>query len=655
MMMDFLTGAFIVVCDQVGLGRLSQEALFIRWHFLFSSLLSLHRRSLLMVCSLLSQCQGVSHAQYCVCLVSTAGSLNNRHSLTYNVCKAKLTYRYLEPSAIKKKSNIETEEAAVKPTPKARKASSSKSSASKSSGAKSSGKAKEEDSNGRVIVATKGEVPVDYACTTKVGKASVYSEGGVHWDAMLNQTNLKNNNNKFYIMQLLQESGTRGAQYSVWFRWGRVGKTGQNSLQPCGGDLEQAKDLFRKKFADKTNNSWEDRDSFVKVTGKYDLLKIDYEAKDEVDGGEEVDGVSGEGSSEDLKPVESKLDPKVQSLVQLICNVKAMEDIVVEMKYDAEKAPLGKLTTNQIRLGYAALKKIEDCINKSDFGDRLYKACDEFYTRIPHCFGMQRPPVIKTKEMVKEKIALLEALGDIQIAMKVLSSGDASKEHPVDRHYSELKCQLAPVDTEDSVFALVEKYMRQTHAGTHNQYTMQLLDLFSVEREGEAEQFTDKGNRKLLWHGSRITNWVGILSQGLRIAPPEAPVTGYMFGKGLYFADMSSKSANYCFASKAKNEGFILLCDVSLGNTHDLLAAEYNADELVKGRRAHSVMGLGRIAPNPSMDHTLSDGCVVPLGTSVDTGVSNPRGYTLNYNEYIVYDVKQVKMRYLAKVKFNFK
>ena len=32
----------------------------------------------------------------------------------------------------------------------------------------------------------------------------------------------------------------------------------------------------------------------------------------------------------------------------------------------------------------------------------------------------------------------------------------------------------------------------------------------------------------LLWHGSRLSNWVGILSQGLCIAPPEAPVTGYM-------------------------------------------------------------------------------------------------------------------------------
>jgi hypothetical protein len=42
-----------------------------------------------------------------------------------------------------------------------------------------------------------------------------------------------------------------------------------------------------------------------------------------------------------------------------------------------------------------------------------------------------------------------------------------------------------------------------------------------------------------------MTNMIGILSQGLRIAPPEAPSTGYMFGKGVYFADTFDKSANY--------------------------------------------------------------------------------------------------------------
>ena len=48
-----------------------------------------------------------------------------------------------------------------------------------------------------------------------------------------------------------------------------------------------------------------------------------------------------------------------------------------------------------------------------------------------------------------------------------------------------------------------------------------------MNRHGEGERFKpfkELHNRRLLWHGSRTTNYVGILSQGLRIAPPEAPV-----------------------------------------------------------------------------------------------------------------------------------
>lgn len=123
--------------------------------------------------------------------------------------------------------------------------------------------------------------------------------------------------------------------------------------------------------------------------------------------------------------------------------------------------------------------------------------------------------------------------------------------------------------------------------------------------ELEFAQFAGTENRMLLWHGSRMCNWMGILSQGalrlsastlnarpvyfslvewseflcnircsngsdlmlwawwtgLRIAPPEAPVSGYMFGKGVYFADMVSKSANYCYPS-GDHLGLLLLCEV---------------------------------------------------------------------------------------------
>lgn len=53
--------------------------------------------------------------------------------------------------------------------------------------------------------------------------------------------------------------------------------------------------------------------------------------------------------------------------------------------------------------------------------------------------------------------------------------------------------------------------------------------IFKIAREGERQRykpFAQLRNRRLLWHGSRTTNFAGILSQGLRIAPPEAPVVG---------------------------------------------------------------------------------------------------------------------------------
>jgi hypothetical protein len=78
------------------------------------------------------------------------------------------------------------------------------------------------------------------------------------------------------------------------------------------------------------------------------------------------------------------------------------------------------------------------------------------------------------------------------------------------------------------------------------------------------------GNKKLLWHGSRFSNFVGILTNGMRIAPPEAPKSGYNFGKGVYFADMAGKSSNYCCTYLSKGIGLFVVCEVALGNPRQL-------------------------------------------------------------------------------------
>ncbi|XP_041092813.1 poly [ADP-ribose] polymerase 2 [Polyodon spathula] len=370
---------------------------------------------------------------------------------------------------------------------------------------------------------------------------------------------------------------------------------------------------------------------------------MDYSTKE----GDEV-----KEESKAQKHEESKLDKRVQSLIELISNIQAMEECILEMKFDTKKAPLGKLTVEQIKAGYQSLKKVEDCIKSNTMGRALLEACNEFYTRVPHDFGLRTPPLIRTEQELKDKITLLEALSDIEIVIKMVNSSLDSTEHPLDRQYSSLHCELTPLEHSTQEFQILNKYLQSTHASTHSEYTMRLRDVFSIEKEGESEAFCrDINNRMLLWHGSRLSNWVGILKKGLRVAPPEAPVTGYMFGKGIYFADMSSKSANYCFASRQKNVGLLLLSEVALGHCNELLAADYDADKLLNGK--HSTKGLGKMAPNPA-NYIMLDGASVPMGPVISTGVNNPEGYTLLYNEYIVYNPAQVHMKYLLKVQFNF-
>ncbi len=49
----------------------------------------------------------------------------------------------------------------------------------------------------------------------------VYTDDDGPWDFTGNQTDVGNNNNKFYILQLLESNN--GKMYQTWSRWGRVG------------------------------------------------------------------------------------------------------------------------------------------------------------------------------------------------------------------------------------------------------------------------------------------------------------------------------------------------------------------------------------------------------------------------------------------------
>jgi len=73
----------------------------------------------------------------------------------------------------------------------------------------------------------KGAAPVD-EMFDKGKDYHVLVHGGKIYSATLNQSNVSNNNNKYYNIQILQNDKDQNINY-LFTRWGRVGTPGQKS------------------------------------------------------------------------------------------------------------------------------------------------------------------------------------------------------------------------------------------------------------------------------------------------------------------------------------------------------------------------------------------------------------------------------------------
>ena len=72
------------------------------------------------------------------------------------------------------------------------------------------------------------------------------------------------------------------------------------------------------------------------------------------------------------KVPDSKLPQSLQDLINLICDVKTMEDMVLEMKYDARKAPLGMTPCDCI---WGKFLTVATLMIRRTWGSTIVKCC----------------------------------------------------------------------------------------------------------------------------------------------------------------------------------------------------------------------------------------------------------------------------------------
>jgi len=356
--------------------------------------------------------------------------------------------------------------------------------------------------------------------------------------------------------------------------------------------------------------------------------------------------------------VPSNLDPRVQELINLLFDQREIDSSLVDLGMDVRRVHL--ITQDSIKEAFGVLKRLESKITPSpnqspdEHEMELGGISGQFYDIIPHRGDRS---VIKTIDTIKEKSKLLESLIDIEIAQRLMREKGGEEElnmNPIDVNYRKLRCELFPLERYRSEYRLIEDMVINTQSDAFK-WDIEIDTVFEVIRAGESERFSPfkkLPHHRLLWHGSRTSNYIGILSQGLRIAPPEAPITGYFLGKGIYLADMVSVSGQYCRATVEKPYGLLLLCEAALGRTYQIAHGKFIGKEDLDEAGFHSVKCWGTKGPDTGYDSQTNDGVIVSLGREALTGVPVSE---LIHNEIVVYDEAQVNVKYIVKVKYHFK
>ncbi|KAJ5689086.1 hypothetical protein N7462_003478 [Penicillium macrosclerotiorum] len=200
---------------------------------------------------------------------------------------------------------------------------------------------------------------------------------------------------------------------------------------------------------------------------------------------------------------------------------------------------------------------------------------------------------------------------------------------------------ISIVQVHSPEYSALTEYLNGSIGSTHRLKYM-VHSIFRIRRPGEEERFDreEARDRRLLWHGTSSDNIIGILNQGLR-AHLFNKSKNAMFGAGIYFADMSSKSARYCASS---GPAFLLLCEVELGSSHiirtssDRDVAEEKTTVIAHGQLQHRQLRSAQY-----IHHKLKD----VLMPDIQAGKTYAQEHKLFYNEYIVYDPCQIRQRYL--------
>jgi poly [ADP-ribose] polymerase len=387
---------------------------------------------------------------------------------------------------------------------------------------------------------------------------------------------------------------------SFLVQWGRVGNTLQRKNHQLGS-VSLAKNKFERTKRQKLRKGYTEA-QIIDATQSY----------------------SKEIQPEDLEAIAAKQiqhgeDPRAKQLIRYLVatnihSIISQTNITYNSATGAFRTPLGMVTPQAIAEAREYLAQIAE--TRRSNGYKLRQLLSQYLRLIPQNLGHKLDP----SQFCSQQ--------ELQRQYEILNALDAAVNQNPQQPQNIFECTIRRVPGSTIEGKKTFRWIRNLYESTINPHHVaakyQLRRVYEVDIPSMRDAFqvtaAKISNVKLHWHGTKASNLLSILKQGLIIPPANAiQCTGRMFGNGIYGSEQSTKALNYAtnYWNQAGDNGervFMLLCDFAMGK-------EYH----VKGSRP--------TFPVPGYDSTY-----------VAPGAAN----TIN-QESIVYSTDQVNIKYLCE------
>ncbi len=369
----------------------------------------------------------------------------------------------------------------------------------------------------------------------------------------------KTNNNKFWEYTIFDNNTAMTA-------FGRVGVTRTENFPTPAKAL--------KKWAEKTREG-----------NKPDKRYTEVKSVDT--GSSSSDGAVKNAGLKDVARKQIKHNnPLVASLVDYLVMVNAHQILKQsggKITFNADnatfKTPLGVIDPISVSEARGLLVKIADFVSVDDFNNKQFAPTLNSYLRlIPHDVGMTKitPKLVfpDTQTIIAEN-DLLDGLETSFIDVTTKPAKDKTKKK--DDAPKVFDVQLSIVE-DKKIISWARTLYQSTRKAMHTSNNLSVKTVYKVDITNMRMAFEKYGAKlsdiRQLWHGTRASNLLSILRQGLVIPSSNSShCTGRMYGNGSYFSNVSTKALNYATNfwgnSGCTDRTFMFLADVAMGKYYD--------------------------------------------------------------------------------------